>query len=54
MKYEVEYASFRKVVFEADSQEEANDKASTMEDEEIEDNSRSNGYMIWNEPKPVN
>lgn len=32
MKYEVEYASFRTVIFEADSQEEAIDKVAVMED----------------------
>ena len=32
-KYEVEYALFRKCVIEADSLEEANDKAHTIEDE---------------------
>lgn len=53
-KYEVEYACFRKVVFEANSQEQANDKAAIMEDEEIEGNSSSEGYVIWNEPSPIN
>lgn len=52
-KYEVEYACFRKVVFEADSQEQANDKAAIMEDEEIESSSSSDGYVIWNEPKAI-
>lgn len=52
-KYEVEYACFRKVIFEADSQEQANDKAAIMEDEEIEGNSSSEGYVIWNEPSPI-
>lgn len=52
-KYEVEYACFRKVVFEADSQEQANDKAAIMEDEEIENRSSSGGYVIWNEPRAI-
>lgn len=53
-KYEVEYACFRKVVFEADSQEQANNKAAIMEDEEIERNSFSEGYVIWEKPHPIN
>lgn len=53
-KYEVEYACFRKVVFEANSQEQADDNAAIMEDEEIEGNSSSEGYVIWNEPSPIN
>lgn len=53
-KYEVECACFRKVVFEADSQEQANDKAAIMEDEEIEGNSSSEGYVIWEKPHPIN
>ena len=50
MKYEVEYACFRKVIFDADSEEEANNKSATMDDEEIERNPISEGYMIWNGP----
>ena len=50
MKYEVEYACFRKVSFDADSEEEANNKSATMDDEEIERNPISEGYMIWNGP----
>lgn len=53
-KYEVEYALFRKCVIEADSLEEANEKANTIEDEEIEQTETENtGYVVWNEPKEI-
>lgn len=53
-KYEVEFASFRKVVFEADSRQQAQDIAAVMEDEQIERKSSFEGYEIWNEPKLIN
>lgn len=52
--FEVEYASFRKVRYEAGSQEEADDMAAVMEDRDIEDKSRHEGYVIWNEAHKVN
>ena len=51
--YEVEYASFRKVRYEAESQIDANDKAAFMDDEEIEEHSSFDGYEIWDGPKRV-
>jgi len=51
-KYEVEFALFRTVEIEADSEVEANEKAAIIEDEEIESNtSKSEGYCIWNEAR---
>ena len=53
-KYEVEYALFRKCVIEADSLEEAKEKAHILEDEEIERAETENtGYVVWNEPKAI-
>lgn len=52
-KYEVEFACFRKVVFEADSQKQAEEIAATMEDEQIENKGSFEGYEIWNEPKLI-
>ena len=53
-RYEVEYALFRKCVIEADSLEEANDKAHTIEDEEIERLETENtGYMVWDGPREI-
>lgn len=53
-EYEVEYASFTKVKFEAESQEEAAMIASIMEGEEIEAKRQcDDGYIIWNEPVQV-
>ena len=49
-EFEVEYASFIKVKFEAESQEEADMIASIMEGEEIEEKGKCDGYVIWNEP----
>ena len=50
-KYEVEYALFRKCIIEADSLEEAKEKAHTIEDEEIERiETEYTGYVVWNEP----
>lgn len=51
-KYEVEFACFRKVVIEAESEKAANDKAAIMEDEEI-DRGDSDGYIIWNEARKI-
>lgn len=53
-RYEVEYALFRKCVIEADSLEEANDKAHAIEDEEIERTETENtGYIVWDKPKEI-
>lgn len=53
-RYEVEFASFHKVVIEAETEAEANDKAAVMEDEDIErDCFETTGYMIWNDAKEV-
>lgn len=55
-KYEVEYARFAKVTFEAESQEEANAIAAMMDEEEIEEKSdkwQEGGFVIWNEPKLI-
>ncbi len=52
-KYEVVYAAFRKVVFEAGSQEEAELAAAAMEDGEIERNSSFSGYSIWDGPSSI-
>lgn len=52
--YEVEYAVFRKCVITADSLEEADDKAHTMEDEGIECTETENtGYIVWNGPTEI-
>lgn len=53
-KFVVEYASFTKVKFEAESQEEAEMIASIMDDEEIEEKGRCEGYVIWNDPVQIN
>lgn len=53
-KYEVEYALFKKCVIEADSLEEAKDKAHMAEDEEIESAEIENtGYVVWEDPKKI-
>lgn len=53
-RYEVEFASFHKVIIEAETEREANDKATVMEDEDIErDRFEYSGYMIWNDAKEV-
>lgn len=52
-EFEVEYASFIKVKFEAESQDEAEMIASIMEEEEIEEKGRCDGYVIWNDPVKV-
>ena len=53
-RYEVEYALFKKCVIEADSLEEAKDKAHTAEDEEIESMEIENtGYVVWEDPKKI-
>ena len=56
MKYEVEYAKFMKVEIEADSLEEAKEKANIMDDEDIDQYGENEpyGYVVWNEPKPLN
>lgn len=51
--YEVEYASFTKVKFKAENQEEADMIASIMEGEEIETKGRCEGYVIWNDPVEI-
>lgn len=53
-KFEVEYASFTKVKFEAESQDEAEMIASIMDGEEIEEKGKCDGYTIWNGPVKVN
>lgn len=54
MKYEVEYIKKSRVVFEADSLEEAEYKASAViEDEDIESNEEP-GWVIWDGPTEVN
>lgn len=53
-EFEVEYASFTKVKFEAETQEEADMIASIMEGEEIEEKGQCEGYVIWNEPVQIN
>lgn len=53
-EFEVEYASFTKVRFEAESQEEADMIASIMEDEAIEEKGECEGYVIWNDPVQIN
>lgn len=53
-EFEVEYASFIKVKFEAESQEEADMIASIMEGEEIEEKGKCDGYVMWNEPAKIN
>lgn len=53
-KYEVEYAKFIKVQYEAETLEEAKDIAAIMDDEQIEDGIIDDGYVIWNEPKSIN
>lgn len=53
-KYEFEYALFRKCVIEADSLEEAREKAHTIEDEEIErTTTEREGYVVWDEPTEI-
>lgn len=52
-EYEVEYASFTKVKYEAGSQEEADMIASIMEGEEIEEKGQCEGYVIWNDPVKI-
>ena len=53
-RYEVEFASFHKVIIEAETEAAANDAAAVMEDEDIErDRFETTGYMIWNEAREV-
>ena len=52
--YEVEYAVFRKCVITADSLEETDDRAHTMEGEEIEHTETENtGHIVWNGPAEI-
>lgn len=53
-EYEVEYARFTKVRFEAESQEEAEMIASIMDGEEIEEKGKCDDYTIWNDPVQIN
>lgn len=53
MTYEIEYATFRKVRVEAESQEQAEEKAAVMEDEDIERGSSFEGYVVWDKPKLI-
>ena len=53
MKYLVEYAKFMKVEIEAESLNEAKEKACAMDDDDIEIQGESYepwGYIIWNDP----
>ena len=57
MKFQVEYAKFMKLVIEADSLEEAQEKSKIIDDDFIEqwgDNYEPSGYVIWNEAKQIN
>lgn len=47
MKFEIEYAQFTKIVIEAESKEQAEDIAATMDDEDIAKHDPE-GYEIWN------
>ena len=47
MKFEIEYAQFTKVSIEAESEEEANDIAATMDGEDIAEHD-PHEYAIWN------
>lgn len=48
MKYKVEFAEFHKIEIEADSKEEAEEKAAVMDDEDILKDSIENfGMVIW-------
>lgn len=53
-EFEVEYDSFTKVKYKAESQEEAEMIASIMEEEEIEEKGDRDGYVIWNNPVRIN
>lgn len=54
MKYEVEYIKKGRAVFEAESLEEAEYKASAViKDEDIESNEKP-GWIIWDGPTEVN
>ena len=48
MKYKVEFAEFHKIEIEADSKEEAEEKAAVMDDEDIlKDSIENSGMVIW-------
>ena len=48
MKYKVEFAEFHKIEIEADSKEEAEEKAAVMDDEDIlKDSIDNSGMVIW-------
>ena len=47
MKFEIEYAQFTKILIEAESKEEADDIASTMDGEDIAEHD-PHEYVIWN------
>lgn len=51
-KFEVEFAKFVVVEIEANSEDEANEKAAMMEDEQIEEYKNIDGYIIWNSASP--
>lgn len=52
MKYEVEFARFCKMIIEADSIKDAEEKSNMIDDDEIEKNSEPSttpyGYIPWN------
>ncbi len=53
-KYEVEYALFKKITINADSLQDAKEKAHMIEDEEIERLETENtGYMVWDGPRKI-
>lgn len=48
MKYKVEFAEFHKIEIEADSKEEAEEKAAVMDDEDIlKDSIKNSDMVIW-------
>lgn len=48
MKFEVEFALFKKCIIEADNLRDANEKAHRMEDDEIKETcTETEGYIVW-------
>lgn len=48
MRYKVEFAEFHKIEIEAGSKEEAEEKATVMDDEDIlKDSIENSGMVIW-------
>lgn len=49
MKYKVEFAEFHKIIIEADSKKDAEEKAAVMDDEDIlRDSVENSGMVVWN------